>query len=322
MTAGSPYSIPLVHSAVEIMTPFLLAGIGGLFTELSGMLNIALEGLILTGAFFSVVLAAATGSLLLGILLGILCAMLLALLFGSVTLYLRANVFITGLATNLFASGFTIVLAYHLFRTKGVIQFPNVPAAAGACGAPLSPEDPDPRGRALRPQHHRVRHLAHRAPVRDRHLSDPIRNAPARHRPEREDHLLPWAEPEALPAGRHSHLGPHLRSCRSHADDPARRIRAPDFSREGMDCAGGHLPGQQDSLGNCRGILRLRACRKPCRLRAGCNAHSRGFHPCSSLPHNGCRHDPLCRVAARKEYAIDTRCRRGDVRAERCPLHE
>ncbi|MGA2480163.1 MAG: ABC transporter permease [Spirochaetia bacterium] len=127
MTAGSPYSIPLVHSAVEIMTPFLLAGIGGLFTELSGMLNIALEGLILTGAFFSVVLAAATGSLLLGILLGILCAMLLSLLFGSVTLYLRANVFITGLATNLFASGFTIVLAYHLFRTKGVIQFPNVP---------------------------------------------------------------------------------------------------------------------------------------------------------------------------------------------------
>jgi general nucleoside transport system permease protein len=91
------------------------------------MLNIALEGLILTGAFFSVVLAAATGSLLLGVLLGILCSMLLSLLFGVVTLYLRANVFVTGLATNLFASGFTIVLAYRLFRTKGVIQFPNVP---------------------------------------------------------------------------------------------------------------------------------------------------------------------------------------------------
>jgi general nucleoside transport system permease protein len=127
MTGGSPFSIPIVHNAVEIMTPFLLAGIGGLFTELSGMLNIALEGLILTGAFFSVVLAAATGNLLLGIVLGILCAMLLSLLFGSITLYLRANVFITGLATNLFASGFTIVLAYHLFRTKGVIQFPDVP---------------------------------------------------------------------------------------------------------------------------------------------------------------------------------------------------
>ncbi len=127
MSGNSPFSIPLIHNAVDIMTPFLLAGIGGLFTELAGMLNIALEGLILTGAFFSIVFAAATGNLLLGILLGILCAMALAWMFGAVTLYMRANVFITGLATNLFASGFTIVLAFQLFKTKGVIQFPGIP---------------------------------------------------------------------------------------------------------------------------------------------------------------------------------------------------
>jgi ABC-type uncharacterized transport system permease subunit len=127
VTDNSPFAIPLIHNAVGIMTPFLLAGIGGLFTELAGMLNIALEGLILTGAFFSIVFAAATGSLLLGILLGILCSMALALLFGAITLYLKANVFITGLATNLFASGFTVVLAFALFRTKGVIQFPDIP---------------------------------------------------------------------------------------------------------------------------------------------------------------------------------------------------
>ena len=124
---NSLYSIPLVYNAVEIMTPFLLAAIGGLFTELAGMLNIALEGLILAGAFFSVVFAAATGNLYLGMLLGILCAMLLSLLFGLTTIHLKANVFITGLATNLFASGFTVVLAFQLFKTKGVIQFPNIP---------------------------------------------------------------------------------------------------------------------------------------------------------------------------------------------------
>jgi simple sugar transport system permease protein len=123
----SQFAIPLVYDAVEIMTPFLLAAIGGLFTELAGMLNIALEGLILAGAFFSVVFAAATGNLFLGILLGVLCSMLLALLFGAITIYLRANVFITGLATNLFASGFTIVLAFQLFHTKGNIQFSNIP---------------------------------------------------------------------------------------------------------------------------------------------------------------------------------------------------
>ena len=127
MTGNSPFAIPLVHNAVGIMTPFLLAAIGGLFTELAGMLNIALEGLILTGAFFSIVFASATGSLFAGILLGILCAMMLSLLFAAITLFLRANIFITGLATNLFASGFTVVLAFQLFKTKGVIQFPDIP---------------------------------------------------------------------------------------------------------------------------------------------------------------------------------------------------
>ena len=40
---NSGFSIPLVHNTVGIMTPFLLAATGGLFTELAGMLNIALD---------------------------------------------------------------------------------------------------------------------------------------------------------------------------------------------------------------------------------------------------------------------------------------
>jgi simple sugar transport system permease protein len=44
-------SLPFLHSAVTIMTPLLFAAMGGLFTELAGVLNIALEGLLLTGAF-------------------------------------------------------------------------------------------------------------------------------------------------------------------------------------------------------------------------------------------------------------------------------
>jgi simple sugar transport system permease protein len=125
MSGGGPL-LTLVHNAVGIMTPFLLAAIGGLFTELAGMLNIALEGLMLTGAFFSVVFAAATGSLFLGILAGIGAAMLLALVFAVANLSLKANVFISGLAVNLFASGFTVVLAFQLFGNKGVIRFENI----------------------------------------------------------------------------------------------------------------------------------------------------------------------------------------------------
>lgn len=110
------------------MTPFLLAAIGGLMTELGGMLNIALEGLILIGAFFSVIFAAATGSLFLGILLGILMTIFISWIFGAITLYLKANVFITGLATNLLAGGLTAVLSFHLFGTKGVLMFNDLPS--------------------------------------------------------------------------------------------------------------------------------------------------------------------------------------------------
>lgn len=119
--------IRLIYNSVGIMTPFLLAATGGLFTELAGILNIALEGLILIGAFFSVIFVAFTNSLFYGILLGILASMVLALIFGIISLYLRANIFITGLATNLFASGITIVLAFYFFRNKGVINFKNIP---------------------------------------------------------------------------------------------------------------------------------------------------------------------------------------------------
>jgi len=122
MSSGG-FTFPLLHNTVGIMTPFLLAAIGGLFTELGGMLNIALEGLMLFGAFFAIVFAGYTGSLLAGVLVGVAFTMLAAALFGVISLHLKANVFIAGLATNLLASGLTIVLAFQLFGHKGVLRF-------------------------------------------------------------------------------------------------------------------------------------------------------------------------------------------------------
>ena len=123
----SPYTVPVLHNTIRIMTPFLFAAIGGLFTELAGMLNIALEGLMLIGAFFSVIFTAFTGNLFLGLTLGILSSVLVALIFGWISLYLKANIFITGLTTNLLAPGLTTVLAFQIFGNKGVIRFENIP---------------------------------------------------------------------------------------------------------------------------------------------------------------------------------------------------
>ena len=116
-------AVILAANAVSAMTPLLLAALGGLFTELSGTLNIALEGLMLTGAFFGAVSASSTGGIFLGMAGGSLAAAILAWAYGSATIRLKANPFITGLAVNVFASGFTVLLSRRFFGSGSVITF-------------------------------------------------------------------------------------------------------------------------------------------------------------------------------------------------------
>jgi simple sugar transport system permease protein len=120
----------ILHSAVIIMTPLLLAATGGLFTELVGMLNIALEGLLLIAAFAAVTAVHFTGNIFAGIAAAIISSMLLSWLLASVTLKLKSNVFIAGLAANLFSAGITVVLSYYFFATRGVLVLKNAPRLA------------------------------------------------------------------------------------------------------------------------------------------------------------------------------------------------
>jgi general nucleoside transport system permease protein len=117
----------VIFNAVEIMTPILLAALGGLFAELAGVLNIALEGLILIGAFAGILAAAYTGNLAIGMLAGAVAGGLLATLLAGFTTRLKANIFIAGLAVNLFAAGLIPFLSTWMFGTKGVLRFPDLP---------------------------------------------------------------------------------------------------------------------------------------------------------------------------------------------------
>lgn len=117
----------LAGDALGLMTPILFAALGGLLSELSGMLNIALEGLIGVGAFGAAVAAIQSGSLAVGVLAGAATGAIVAWGFGAATLRLRANGFVTGLAVNLLASGITVSVSARLFHTKGVVT-----VAAGA----------------------------------------------------------------------------------------------------------------------------------------------------------------------------------------------
>jgi len=119
--------VKVIHDAFVIMTPFLLAAAGGLFTELAGSLSIALEGFMLIGAFTGIIAAHVSGSLAAGLAAGMFFAVLFAALYGFAAYFLKADIFIAGLAANLLASGLTSVISGRFFGTKGVLRFDNIP---------------------------------------------------------------------------------------------------------------------------------------------------------------------------------------------------
>jgi simple sugar transport system permease protein len=107
------------------MIPILFAAAGGLFPALAGILNIALEGLLLAGAFSSLAVFHFTGSIALSVAAAVFTAMSLSAIHVFASFKLRANIFISGLAVNLFSTGLCTVLSGKLFNTRGVVAFQN-----------------------------------------------------------------------------------------------------------------------------------------------------------------------------------------------------
>ncbi|MDQ3855796.1 MAG: ABC transporter permease [Chloroflexota bacterium] len=126
----SAFSLNLLGPSLRLATPILLAALGGLFTQQAGVLNIALEGLMLTAAFFGAAGAYYTHNAWLGLLAGVLASMALSAVFGVFSIQLRADLVVAGIAVNLFAAGATLVLLQRFFHTKGNFspgaRLPNV----------------------------------------------------------------------------------------------------------------------------------------------------------------------------------------------------
>ena len=91
-------------------TPLLLAGLGELVTEKSGVLNLGVEGMMLLGAVTGFAIATVTGSLSLGIIAAIVAGMAASLLFAFLTLKFSANQVATGLALTIFGTGLSALI--------------------------------------------------------------------------------------------------------------------------------------------------------------------------------------------------------------------
>ncbi len=117
--------LALIYSAVRLATPLLLAALGGLFSERSGVINIGLEGLMLAGAFTAAVMTHYSNNPWVGLLSAILAGIGVALIHAVACIRYRADQVVSGTAINILFLGVPALLSGALFESTGAT--PQIP---------------------------------------------------------------------------------------------------------------------------------------------------------------------------------------------------
>lgn len=136
----------LADSTVRLATPLVFCALAGLLSERAGVVNIALEGKMLGGAFAAASVAAASGSAWAGLAAGIAFSCALALLHGFATITHRGEQVVSGMAINIMVAGLGPTLADAWFAQAGRIPLPGsaarfapieLPGVAALAGVPV-----------------------------------------------------------------------------------------------------------------------------------------------------------------------------------------
>ena len=108
-----------VAAALRISVPYALAAVGATFSERGGVINIALEGIMLAGAFSAAAVTVFTGSPWIGLLAAIFAGVLVAAIHGVATIKYRADQVVSGTAINILFLGIPALLSGALFDSTG-----------------------------------------------------------------------------------------------------------------------------------------------------------------------------------------------------------
>jgi ABC-type uncharacterized transport system permease subunit len=117
---NSVFTASLIASMLVFSTPLVFAGIGGMYSERSGVVNIGLEGMMLMGAFWGVYGADKGGSWIVGVLTAMVAGGALALVHAIFAIHLRADQIVGGTAVNFLALGITGYFFFQLYHGEDV----------------------------------------------------------------------------------------------------------------------------------------------------------------------------------------------------------
>jgi general nucleoside transport system permease protein len=113
------FDYSLFVSAIRMVSPILLAALGGALCARVGIFNVGLEGLILAGAFSAIVGNHFTENIFLALLTAVAVSVLVSLLFGYATIHLKSNPIVAGIAINFLMLGLTTFALRAIFDVKG-----------------------------------------------------------------------------------------------------------------------------------------------------------------------------------------------------------
>ena len=111
----------MLYATLIYMTPLLYASLGSCFSEVSGVINIGIEGMMTAGAFTGTVVAYFTGNPWIGFLCGGLAGAFFGMLHAIATVNLGADQTIAGTAINMLGPGIVIMIAKVMFNSTDTI---------------------------------------------------------------------------------------------------------------------------------------------------------------------------------------------------------
>ena len=115
--------LDLIPSTLRMTTPIGYAALGGIYSERSGIINLALEGIMLMGAYGYVIGAHTSGSAWVGLSVGIGLGIIISILHAVATITFHAEQIVTGIAINILALGIT---EYFIPTTERVHGLPDI----------------------------------------------------------------------------------------------------------------------------------------------------------------------------------------------------
>lgn len=114
--------VGILTSAIRLATPYLYGAIGEAITELSGVVNLGVDGIMLLSAYGAFFAAMLTGSLWLGLLVGMIVGVLMGLLMSFISVTLKAEQGISGIGLYMFGLGLSTLLFKTTIGTVKTIQ--------------------------------------------------------------------------------------------------------------------------------------------------------------------------------------------------------